>query len=38
MSKLLSKTKINTQLILLSGLHIGDSKDTAEIGVLILRC
>ncbi|MBM3436259.1 MAG: type III-A CRISPR-associated RAMP protein Csm3, partial [Bacteroidetes bacterium] len=30
--KLLGKYKISTTLELLSGLHIGDSKDTTEIG------
>lgn len=32
MSKLISKTIIRTQMTLLSGLHIGDSKETTEIG------
>ncbi|MBN9350048.1 MAG: type III-A CRISPR-associated RAMP protein Csm3 [Chitinophagaceae bacterium] len=32
MSKLIKKTIIRTKLTLLSGLHIGDSKDTTEIG------
>ncbi|MBW7942621.1 MAG: type III-A CRISPR-associated RAMP protein Csm3 [Candidatus Kuenenia stuttgartiensis] len=32
MNKLLKKTIVRTQMTLLSGLHIGDSKETTEIG------
>ncbi|MCO5232087.1 MAG: type III-A CRISPR-associated RAMP protein Csm3 [Chitinophagales bacterium] len=32
MAKLINKTIIKTQITLLSGLHIGDSKETTEIG------